>query len=153
MFYKKCCLERQAYFYLRRTVLQFSRNPISIVQNPFKFTFHGFFFPLRKIIFFEVGLFFIQWMLKINIPTSPFPLWEHIVRSKRDILFITLESFTNSILSTLRFSSLRKFMLCICKKKLFLWRCQCKITERHDPRRWAAILPIANWNLTSDTML
>ena len=58
-------------------------------------------------------------MLKINIPTSPFPLWEHIVRSKRDILFITLESFTNSILSKLRFSSLRKFMLCICKKNYF----------------------------------
>ena len=118
MFHKKCCLERQAYFYLQITVLQFNRNPISIVQNPFKFTFRGF-FPLRKIIFLEVGLFFIQWMLKINIPTSPFPLWEHIVRSKRDILFITLESFTNSILSKLRFSSLRKFMLCICKKNYF----------------------------------
>ena len=51
---------------------------------PFKFTFHGF-FPLHKIIFFEVGLFFIQWMLKINIPTSPLPLWEYVVRSKKDI--------------------------------------------------------------------
>ena len=58
-------------------------------------------------------------MLKINIPTSPFPLWEHTVRSKRDILFITLESFTNSILSKLGFSSLRKFMPCICKKNYF----------------------------------
>ena len=35
---------------------------------------------------------------------------------KRDILFITLESFKNSILSKLRFSSLRKFKVCICKK-------------------------------------
>ena len=48
------------------------------------------FFPLRKIIFFEVGLFFIQWMLKTNIPTSPFPLWEHMIRSKRDILLLHL---------------------------------------------------------------
>ena len=29
-------------------------------------------------------------MLKINIPTSPLPLWEHVVSSKNDILFITL---------------------------------------------------------------
>ena len=40
-----------------------------------------------------------------------------MVRSNRDILFITLQSFTNSILSKQRFSSLRKFKLCICKKK------------------------------------
>ena len=56
-------------------------------------------------------------MLKINIPTSSLPLWEHMVRLKRDILFITLESFTNSILSKQRFSSLRKFKLYICLKK------------------------------------
>ena len=56
-------------------------------------------------------------MLKINIPTSSLPLWEHMVRLKRDILFITLESFTNSILSKQRFSSLRKFKLYICFKK------------------------------------
>ena len=55
-------------------------------------------------------------MLKINIPTSPLPLWEHVVRSKKDILFITLESFTNIILSKLRFSSLRKFKRCFSKK-------------------------------------
>ena len=52
-------------------------------------------------------------MFKINIPTSPLPLREHTVRSKRDILFIKLESFTNSIMPKLRFSSLRKFRLCI----------------------------------------
>ena len=40
-----------------------------------------------------------------------------MVRSNMDILFITLQSFTNSILSKQRFSSLRKFKLCICKKK------------------------------------
>ena len=38
-----------------------------------------------------------------------------MVRSNRDILFITLESFTNSILSKQKFS-LHKFKLCICKK-------------------------------------
>ena len=37
-----------------------------------------------------------------------------MVRSNRDTFFITLESFTNSILSKQRFS-LRKFKLCICK--------------------------------------
>ena len=37
-------------------------------------------------------------------------------RSNRDILFITLESFTNSIVSKQRFSYLRKFKLCVCKK-------------------------------------
>ena len=58
---------------------------------------------------------------------------------KKGYFVITLESFTNSILSKQRFSFLRKFKLCI-KKKWFLWSCQCKITERHDPRRWAAIL-------------
>ena len=61
----------------------------------------------------------MQWTLKINIPTSSLPLWEHMVRSNRDILFITLESFTNSILSKQRFSSLRKFKLCICKENNF----------------------------------
>ena len=96
-------------------VLQFNRNRFQSFKIPFKFTFHGF-FPLHKIIFFEIGLFFIQWMLKINIPTSPLPLWEHVVRSKKDILFITLESFTNIILSKLRFSSLRKFKRCFSKK-------------------------------------
>ena len=96
-------------------VLQFNRNRFQSFKIPFKFTFHGF-FPLHKIIFFEVGLFFIQWMLKINIPTSPLPLWEHVVRSKKDILFITLETFTNIILSKLRFSSLRKFKRCFSKK-------------------------------------
>ena len=82
-------------------------------------------------------------MLKINIPISSLPLWEHMVRSKRDILFITLESFTNSILSKQRFSSLRKFKLYICLKKKYVWGYRCKIKERHDPRRWVAILPIA----------
>ena len=95
--------------------MQFNRNRFQSFKIPFKFTFHGF-FPLHKIIFFEVGLFFIQWMLKINIPTSPLPLWEYVVRSKKDIFFITFESFTNSMLSKLRFSSLRKFKLCISKK-------------------------------------
>ena len=57
-------------------------------------------------------------MFKMNIPTSPLPLREHTVRSKRDILFIKLESSTNSIMSKLRFSSLRKFRLCIFKKKI-----------------------------------
>ena len=38
---------------------------------------------------------------------------------KRDILFITLESFTNSILSKVRFPCLRKFKLYICKKNYF----------------------------------
>ena len=42
-----------------------------------------------------------------------------MVRSNRDILFIGLESFTNSILSKQRFSSLRKIKLCICKKSNF----------------------------------
>ena len=80
-------------------------------------------FPERKQSLGEsnqLGLFFMQWTLKINIPTSPLPLWERMVRSNRDILFITLESFTNSILSKQRFSSLRKFKLCICKKLIFL---------------------------------
>ena len=115
IFYKKWCLEREVYLYLQMKVLQFNRNRFQSFKIPFKFTFHGF-FPLHKIIFFEVGLFFIQWMLKINIPTSPLPLWEHVVRSKKDILFITLESFTNIILSKLRFSSLRKFKRCFSKK-------------------------------------
>ena len=44
-----------------------------------------------------------------------------MVRSNRDILFITLQSFTNSILSKQRFSSLRKFKLCICKKKNYFF--------------------------------
>ena len=73
------------------------------------------FSPYTRSYFFEIGLFFIQWMLKINIPTSPLPLWEYVVRSKKDI-FIAFESFTNSMLSKLRFSSLRKFKLCISKK-------------------------------------
>ena len=30
---KKCCFEGQFYLYLQTTVLQFTRNPISIVQN------------------------------------------------------------------------------------------------------------------------
>ena len=38
----------------------------------------------------------------------PLPLWEHAVRSKRDILFVKPESSSNSIMSELRFSSLRK---------------------------------------------
>ena len=46
----------------------------------------------------------------------PTPTLKHMVRSNRDILFITLESFTNSILSKQRFSSLRKFKLCIYEK-------------------------------------
>ena len=88
---------------------------------PFKFTFHRA-FPWRKqslgkkIINSE--FFFIQWMLKINIPTSPLPLWEHAVRSKRDILFLKPKSSSNSIMSELRFSSLRKFRLWIFFKKL-----------------------------------
>ena len=32
--FKKCCFEGQFYLYLQTTVLQFTRNPISIVQNP-----------------------------------------------------------------------------------------------------------------------
>ena len=76
-------------------------------------------FPWRKRLLGknnQFGLFFIQWMPKIDIPTSSLPLWEHMFRSNRDILFITLESFINSIVSKQRFSSLRKFKLCICKK-------------------------------------
>ena len=111
IFYKKWCLEREVYLYLQMKVLQFNRNRF----QSFKIPFHGF-FPSHKIIFFEIGLFFIQWMLKINIPTSPLPLWEYVVRSKKDIFFITFESLTNSMLSKLRFSSLRKFKLCISKK-------------------------------------
>ena len=110
------------------------------------------FFPLRKIIFFEVGLFFIQWMLKTNIPTSPFPLWERMIRSKRDILLLHLNNL-QTVYCQNKGSLFCASLSCVFKKKLFLWSCQCKITERHDPRRWAAILPIANWNLTSDTML
>ena len=143
MFHKKCCLERQAYFYLQITVLQFNRNPISIVQNPFKFTFHGFFSPYARSYFFEVGLLFIQWMLKINIPTSPLPIRGHVVRSKKGILFITLESFTNSILSKQSFSSLRKFKLCTCKNISYFEAADVKLEEKHGPCRWAAILPIA----------
>ena len=57
----------------------------------------------------------------MNIPTSPFPLREHTVRSKRDILFIYLESSTNSIMSKLKFASLRKFRLCIFFSKNYLF--------------------------------
>ena len=110
------------------------------------------FFPLRKIIFFEVGLFFRQWTLKTNIPTSPFPLWEHMIRSKRDILLLHLNHL-QTVYCQNNGSLFCASLSCVLKKKWFLWSCQCKITERHDPRRWAAILPIANWNLTSDTML
>ena len=34
IFFKKFCFEEQFYLYLQITVLQFTRNPISIVQNP-----------------------------------------------------------------------------------------------------------------------
>ena len=43
-------------------------------------------------MFFEVGFFLIQWMLKTNIPTSPFPLWDRMIRSKRDILLLHLNN-------------------------------------------------------------
>ena len=33
IFFKKCCFEEQFHLYLQITVLQFTRNPISIVQN------------------------------------------------------------------------------------------------------------------------
>ena len=146
MFYQKFCLERQVYQFFNSTEIPFQSFKI-----PFKFTFHGF-FPLRKIIFFEVGLFFIQWMLKTNIPTSPFPLWEHMIRSKRDILLLHLNNL-QTVYCQNKGSLFCASLSCVFKKKLFLWSCQCKITERHDPRRWAAILSIASWNLTSDTML
>ena len=32
---------------------------------------------------------------------------------------------------------------CVFIKNILLWSCRCKIKERHDPRRWAAVLPIA----------
>ena len=71
----------------------------------------------------------MQWTLKINIPTSYLPLWEHMVRSNWDILFITVESFTKSILSKQRFSSLRKFKLCICKKINFFGAADVKLKK------------------------
>ena len=52
-----------------------------------------------------------------------------MVRSNRDILFITLQSFTNSILSKQRFSSLRKFKLCICKKINFFGAADVKLKK------------------------
>ena len=48
----------------------------------------------------------------------PLPLWEHAVRSKRDILFVKPESSSNSIMWELRFSSLRKLRLWIFLKKI-----------------------------------
>ena len=56
------------------------------------------FFPLRKIIFFELGLFFIQWQLKINIPTSPLLLWEHIVQGQGQIYKQFVKSNGNNVL-------------------------------------------------------
>ena len=49
-------------------------------------------FKIIRKIFNEHIFFFIQWMLKTNIPTSPFPLWEHMIRSKRDILLLHLNN-------------------------------------------------------------
>ena len=66
-------------------------------------------------------------MLKINIPTSPLPLRGHAVRSKKGILFITLES--NSILSKQSFSSLPKFKLCICKNIIYFEAADVKLKK------------------------
>ena len=77
------------------------------------------FFPLRKIIFFEVGLFFIQWMLKTNIPTSPFPLWERMIRSKRDILLLHLNNLQTVYCQNKGALFCASLSCCIFKKNYF----------------------------------
>ena len=44
-------------------------------------------------------------------------------------MFITLESFTNSIMSKQSFSSLRKFKMCICKKINFFEAANVKLKK------------------------
>ena len=114
------------------------------------------FFPLRKIMLFWSRAF-LHTMNAQNKHSHlafhhPFPLWDRMILSKRDILLLHLNNL-QTVSCQNKGALFCASSSCVFKKKLFLWSCQCKITERHNPRRWAAILPIANWNLTSDTML
>ena len=71
-------------------------------------------------MFFEVGLFFIQWMLKTNIPTSPFPLWERMIRSKRDILLLHLNNL-QTVYCQNKGSLFCASLSCVFKKNIYLF--------------------------------
>ena len=74
----------------------------------------------------------------------PLPLWGHLVRSDNDILLITLQSFTKSILSKLRFSSFASLSCVFVKNNNFSGVADVKWKKKGiDRRRRAAILPIA----------
>ena len=66
-------------------VFQFNRNRFQSFKIPFKFAFHGF-FPLHKIIFFEIGK---NKHSHLSPPSLRIRCWV-----KKGYLFITFESFT-----------------------------------------------------------